>query len=129
LGRYSRMVNVEVILTLVVVGLIVFWRFRCEPRWVGVVRIVLATLILWGGLVTWESHARFQRLREREATGNTRDRSYDTGGGAVVMLLGWIPAGTIVALLWGIRWSIIRVRRRHDASPELREFGNDENAG
>ncbi len=104
------------VISVPVVIALVFLRFPREPRWAGLLRLIIATLVVWNLLAMLESDARWHRLREQEATRSKVDRSFDTGGGAAMVLIGWIPAVSLVALLWGTRWCIIRLRRHENVS-------------
>jgi len=94
-----------------IVVALAFWRFRREPRWFGPVRFLLAMFIVWIVLMSWESRERWQRMHDRKVAGDTHAFDYDTGGGAAMALLGWIPATVSVGLLWGLRMGFCRILR------------------
>jgi len=107
---------IAILVTVAIIAAVVFWRFRREPRWAGVLRFIVAVVVAWLALASWESDARWRRMHERAAAGDLHAYDYDTGGGAAMMLVGWIPASSFVGLLVGVRWSIIRFRRHERAS-------------
>jgi hypothetical protein len=105
----------EILFTLAIIVALAFLRFRREPRWIGILRFIVAMLLVWNAIATWESHARWQRMHDRRLAGDTHAFDYDTGGGAAMMLIGWIPACAVVGGLWTVR-SLAGNFRRHEKS-------------
>jgi len=96
-------------------GLILF-RFHKEPTWAAPLRFILAVVVVWGALMTWESTGRLARIKARAAAGDARAWDHDTGGGAAMMLIGWVPALAYTGILSGLRSGILRFRR-HESTP------------
>lgn len=95
-------------------------RFKREPKWAGFARFIVATLIVWVALMGWESTERMQRMRERAVAGDLHAYDFDTGGGAAMILLGWIPSVLFVGLVMATRsflfWLIRRRSPPHSGS-------------
>jgi hypothetical protein len=90
---------------------LVILRFRREPKWAGPLRILVAVLVVWMALMSWESHDRVARMRAKAAAGDTHAWDYDTGGGAAIFLVGWVPALAYTGVLSGLRWGVAKFKR------------------
>ena len=90
---------------------LVFFRLRREPKWADPLRILVAVLVVWMALMSWESSERVARMRARAAAGDTHAWDYDTGGGAAMFIIGWIPALAYTGVLSGLRWGVAKFKR------------------
>ncbi len=90
---------------------LVFARLRREPSWAGRLRTLVAVLVVWLALMSWESHERVARMKARASAGDTHAWDYDTGGGAAMFLIGWVPALAYTGALSGLRWGIVKFKR------------------
>ena len=106
----------SIIISVVVAVAIVFWPFPHKSRLIGFVRFITAVFLVWFALGSWESQARWQRMHDRKIAGDTHAFDYDTGGGAAMMLIGWIPASVAVGGLWCVRLLVIHFRRHEKSS-------------
>ena len=88
----------------------VLFRLRREPPWAGPLRILLAVFVVWMALMSWESRQRVARMKAKAAAGDTHAWDHDTGGGAAMFLIGWVPGLAYAGVLSGLRWGIIKFK-------------------
>jgi hypothetical protein len=62
----------------------------------------------------WESQEKVERVRARSTAGDAHAWDYDTGGGAAMALIGWVPALAYIGVLAGFRLRVTKMRPGHE---------------
>ena len=95
---------------MIVAAAIILFRFPANI-WLRMVRVVSATMILWVFLMSWESSARALQIQATQSrTGEIV--LGDTGGGAAMLMIGWVPALLFSLAVFGVAICLSKMRTR-----------------